>query len=190
MAGKIQFCFKRYEKKYLLMPDQLTKMMAGMEEHMCADQFGRYTICNIYYDTDDYQLIRTSLEKPVYKEKLRMRSYGVPGSEDEVFVELKKKYESVVYKSARLRKLRKRCHTFMTGSCRSRRIRSAARLTGLCTVIILCPRFISPMTGWLSQGWRIRSCGLHLIRICGGGTGSLICARETTASRSFPPVRS
>ena len=98
MAGKIQFCFKRYEKKYLLMPDQLTKMMAGMEEHMCADQFGRYTICNIYYDTDDYQLIRTSLEKPVYKEKLRMRSYGVPGSEDEVFVELKKKYESVVYK--------------------------------------------------------------------------------------------
>lgn len=98
MAGKIQFCFKRYEKKYLLMPDQLTKMMAGMEGHMCADQFGRYTICNIYYDTDDFQLIRTSLEKSVYKEKLRMRSYGVPGSEDEVFVELKKKYESVVYK--------------------------------------------------------------------------------------------
>ena len=95
MAGKIQFCFKRYEKKYLLMPDQLTKMMAGMEEHMCADQFGRYTICNIYYDTDDYQLIRTSLEKPVYKEKLRMRQYeGSPY----VFIELKKKVGKTVYK--------------------------------------------------------------------------------------------
>ena len=98
MACKIQFCFKRYEKKYMLTPDQLTRILAGIDGHMCADEFGRYTICNIYYDTDDFQLIRASLEKPVYKEKLRMRSYGVPGSGDEVFVELKKKYDSVVYK--------------------------------------------------------------------------------------------
>lgn len=98
MAGKIQFCFKRYEKKYMLTPDQLTRMLVGIHGHMRADEFGRYTICNIYYDTDDFQLIRASLEKPVYKEKLRMRSYGVPGSRDEVFVELKKKYNSVVYK--------------------------------------------------------------------------------------------
>lgn len=98
MAGKMQFSFKRYEKKYMLMPDQLTRMLAGMENHMRADEFGRYTICNIYYDTDDFRLIRTSLEKPVYKEKLRMRSYGVPNDRDEVFVELKKKYDSVVYK--------------------------------------------------------------------------------------------
>lgn len=98
MAGKMQFCFKRYEKKYMLTPNQLTQMMEGMRDHMRADEFGRYTICNIYYDTDDFQLIRTSLEKPVYKEKLRMRSYGVPGSQDEVFVELKKKFDSVVYK--------------------------------------------------------------------------------------------
>lgn len=98
MAGKIQFCFKRYEKKYMLTPDQLTRMLAGIDGHMCADEFGHYTICNIYYDTDDFQLIRASLEKPVYKEKLRMRSYGVPSSRDEVFVELKKKYDSVVYK--------------------------------------------------------------------------------------------
>lgn len=98
MACKIQFCFKRYEKKYMLTPDQLTRMLAGISGHMRADEFGRYTICNIYYDTDDFQLIRASLEKPVYKEKLRMRSYGVPGSRDEVFVELKKKYDGVVYK--------------------------------------------------------------------------------------------
>ena len=98
MAGKMQFSFKRYEKKYMLTPDQFTRMLAGMKNYMCADEFGRYTICNIYYDTDDFQLIRTSLEKPIYKEKLRMRSYGVPDSWDEVFVELKKKYDSVVYK--------------------------------------------------------------------------------------------
>ena len=98
MAGKMQFSFKRYEKKYMLTPDQLEKILAGMEGCMRADEFGHYTIGNIYYDTDDFQLIRASLEKPVYKEKLRMRSYGVPRNQDEVFVELKKKYDSVVYK--------------------------------------------------------------------------------------------
>lgn len=98
MAGKMQFSFKRYEKKYMLTPEQYTKMLAGMKHDMRPDEFGRYTICNIYYDTDDFRLIRTSLEKPVYKEKLRMRSYGVPKAQDEVFVELKKKFDSVVYK--------------------------------------------------------------------------------------------
>ncbi len=98
MAGNMQFCFKRYEKKYMLTQDQFEEMMEGMKEYTHADSFGNYTICNIYYDTDDFQLIRASIEKPVYKEKLRMRSYGVPGDNDKVFVELKKKYDSVVYK--------------------------------------------------------------------------------------------
>ncbi|GEM_PF-1095109 len=62
------------------------------------DAYGAYTICNIYYDTGDWRLIRKSLEKTVYKEKLRIRSYGVPTGDDKVFVELKKKYDGVVYK--------------------------------------------------------------------------------------------
>lgn len=98
MAVKMQFCFKRYEKKYMLTPNQLADMLAGMRGYMRADEYGRYTICNLYYDTDDFRLIRASLEKPIYKEKLRMRSYGVPSDEDTVFVELKKKFDSVVYK--------------------------------------------------------------------------------------------
>ena len=65
---------------------------------MSSDAYARYTICNIYYDTDDYKLIRASIEKPIYKEKLRVRSYGVPDKDSKVFVELKKKYEGVVYK--------------------------------------------------------------------------------------------
>lgn len=62
------------------------------------DAYGAYTICNIYYDTGDWRLICKSLEKPVYKEKLRVRSYGVPTGDDKVFVELKKKYDGMVYK--------------------------------------------------------------------------------------------
>lgn len=98
MGGKIQFCFQRYEKKYMLTPGQMAGLLCKMEPYMHPDEFGSYTICNIYYDTDDFKLIRTSLEKPVYKEKLRIRSYGVPGSRDEVFVELKKKCNGIVYK--------------------------------------------------------------------------------------------
>ena len=94
----LQRCFQRYEKKYLLNPEQYQKIRAGLAPYMEADEHGRYTICNLYYDTPDFQLIRASLDKPVYKEKLRMRSYGVPADGDSVFVELKKKYKGVVYK--------------------------------------------------------------------------------------------
>ena len=98
MPQNIQRCFQRYEKKYVLNPEQYQKIRAGLAPYMEADEHGRYTICNLYYDTPDFQLIRASLDKPVYKEKLRMRSYGVPADGDSVFVELKKKYKGVVYK--------------------------------------------------------------------------------------------
>lgn len=93
-----QMVFKRYEMKYLLTRAQKEKVLEAMEPYMKLDKYGRSTIRNIYYDTDNYRLIRKSLEKPVYKEKLRVRSYRAAGPEDEVFVELKKKYDSVVYK--------------------------------------------------------------------------------------------
>ena len=96
--SKIQSCFERYEKKYLLTPEQHRAVLLEMAPYMMPDEHPRYSISNIYYDTENYELIRASLEKPVYKEKLRMRSYGVPGSRDKVFVELKKKFDGVVYK--------------------------------------------------------------------------------------------
>ena len=96
--SETQNCFRRYEKKYLLTPAQYRAMVRGLAPYMRPDRFSNYTICNIYYDTRDFRLIRTSLEKPLYKEKLRVRSYGPVRGEDPVFVELKKKYDGVVYK--------------------------------------------------------------------------------------------
>ena len=93
-----QLTFERVEKKYLLTPAQLDALAPLLHRYMQTDQYGRHTICNVYYDTPDYRLIRTSLQKPVYKEKLRLRSYGVPQPGDIVFVELKMKYRGVVYK--------------------------------------------------------------------------------------------
>ena len=90
--------FKRYEIKYLLGRKQKERILQAMEPYMELDEYGRSTIRNIYYDTDNYRLVRTSLEKPVYKEKLRVRSYSEAAPGDRVFVELKKKYDSVVYK--------------------------------------------------------------------------------------------
>lgn len=93
-----QMIFKRHEMKYLISTDQLALIKAAFQNHMIADVHGKNTICSLYYDTPDFRLIRRSLEKPIYKEKLRLRSYGVADSDTFVFVELKKKYKSVVYK--------------------------------------------------------------------------------------------
>ncbi len=93
-----QATFKRYELKYLLTPSDKQRVLQAMTPYMKLDSYGRTTIRNLYLDTNTFRLIRRSLEKPVYKEKLRIRSYQTPGEEDPVFVELKKKYQSVVYK--------------------------------------------------------------------------------------------
>ena len=89
---------QRYEMKYLLGPREKAAVLEAMSPYMQLDQYGRTTIRNVYFDTDSFRLVRRSLEKPAYKEKLRIRSYQPPRPEDPVFVELKKKYQSVVYK--------------------------------------------------------------------------------------------
>lgn len=90
--------FERTEKKYLLTPSQFDALSRMLAPKMTIDQYGEHTISNIYYDTVDYRLIRASIEKPDYKEKLRVRSYKTPQADDKVFVELKKKCDGVVYK--------------------------------------------------------------------------------------------
>lgn len=104
-----QFIFKRYELKYILTRAQKEAILQAMAPHMQLDKFGRSTIRNIYYDTPCSRLIRKSIEKPAYKEKLRLRSYRQVGGEDKVFVELKKKHDSIVYK----RRMELPCRTAM-----------------------------------------------------------------------------
>lgn len=92
------YVFERVERKFLLTPRQYEGLMRTLPEYMQADQYGESTILSLYLDTEDSLLIRRSLEKPVYKEKLRLRSYGVPREMDNVFLEVKKKVRGVVYK--------------------------------------------------------------------------------------------
>ncbi len=94
----VQTIFKRYELKYKLTIQQYLDLYECMREHMKLDSYGRHKISNIYFDTDDYRIIRLSLEKPQYKEKLRLRIYGEPNDEKPAFIELKKKFKGVVYK--------------------------------------------------------------------------------------------
>lgn len=93
-----QAIFKRYEIKYVITLAQKERIVEAMEPHMALDKYGRTTIRNIYFDTANYRLVRHSIEKPAYKEKLRIRSYSQAEAGSQVFVELKKKYDSVVYK--------------------------------------------------------------------------------------------
>lgn len=94
--------FNRFEHKYKLDTETFQKVLKVMDEHMEHDSHcenhSLYTIANIYYDTADNALIRESLSKPAYKEKLRLRSYGVPNTDSEVFLEIKKKYRGLVNK--------------------------------------------------------------------------------------------
>lgn len=92
------YTFERRELKYRITDAQRAALEAVFGARMVPDEYGESTICNIYYDTADYRLIRASLEKPAYKEKLRLRSYGVTEQGGEVFLELKKKYKGIVYK--------------------------------------------------------------------------------------------
>ncbi len=88
--------FKRSEVKFLIDASQRAMLEKAFAEHMIPDEHGESTICNVYYDTPDYRLIRRSLEKPAYKEKLRIRSYGRAKQDGKVFMELQKKYDGVV----------------------------------------------------------------------------------------------
>ncbi|PKM73164.1 MAG: molecular chaperone [Firmicutes bacterium HGW-Firmicutes-16] len=94
----VQNTFMRYEMKYLVNSEQRRAITELMEKYMTLDEFGRSTICNVYYDTPDMRLVRRSIEKPIYKEKLRVRCYGALPAGDRVFIELKKKYDDVVFK--------------------------------------------------------------------------------------------
>lgn len=90
--------FERLEQKYFVTDAQREALMAELGGRFVPDEYGESRIFSLYYDTPDYRLIRRSLEKPIYKEKLRLRTYGAPGATSTAFAEIKKKYRGIVYK--------------------------------------------------------------------------------------------
>lgn len=90
--------FKRIEKKYFLTTEKYKELLSLLGNKVTLDKYGKHTICNIYLDTENFLLIRNSIDAKVYKEKLRLRSYGTPSDGDHVFLEIKKKFDGVVYK--------------------------------------------------------------------------------------------
>ena len=89
---------KRYEMKYIMSPEQTEYFKKSVEGHMNIDKFGLTSIASLYYDTPNYRLIRTSVEKPPFKEKIRLRSYGLATDTSPVFLELKRKAYGIGYK--------------------------------------------------------------------------------------------
>ena len=94
----MQEIFQRVEQKYILTKEQKEQFIQTVKEHLIDDEYGPSTICNIYFDNENNDLIRTSIDKPAYKEKVRLRSYNTPNKETKAFLEIKKKYDGVVYK--------------------------------------------------------------------------------------------
>ena len=91
--------FRRVEKKYILDESQYEKIKLAMANDMEPDQYGKSTICNIYFDSEDYELVRHSITKPFYKDKVRLRSYNTPKDENsKVYLEIKRKCDKIVGK--------------------------------------------------------------------------------------------
>jgi len=90
--------FKRYEYKFILTDAQHISILKIIEQNISEDAYSNYLVQNIFFDTSDWSVIRASIERPVYKEKLRLRCYGIPDVKSTMFLELKKKYEGIVYK--------------------------------------------------------------------------------------------
>ena len=107
-----QRVFNRYEKKFLI--DEMTyqEIRSRLEKYMQVDDYGWHNIRNLYYDTDTDELIRTSIEKPQYKEKFRVRCYGQPTADTSYFLEIKKKYKGLVNKR-RINLNREEADTFL-----------------------------------------------------------------------------
>ena len=95
---KAKTTFRRLEKKFLLTTEQFLRIKEEIDRRFDPDEYGETKICNLYFDTPSYLLIRRSIEKPIFKEKLRLRTYGVPSQNSQSFIEIKRKYNSEVYK--------------------------------------------------------------------------------------------
>ena len=98
MASGPIVVMKRYELKYMINARQTAFLKERLNGHMLLDEYGRTSIASLYYDTPDYRLIRKSVEKPPFKEKIRLRSYGLATQTSPVFLEMKRKAYRIVYK--------------------------------------------------------------------------------------------
>lgn len=93
-----EYIFKRREEKYLLTKHQKDSLLDNISTHIEKDQYFNSKICTLYFDNDNHDLIINSLEKPPYKDKVRLRSYGIPQLDDYIYLEIKNKYKRIVGK--------------------------------------------------------------------------------------------
>jgi SPX domain protein involved in polyphosphate accumulation len=90
--------FYREEQKYFLTKKEYETLLHEINQYLVKDKYFHEKICNIYFDNEHDELVLKSLNKPLYKEKIRLRSYNVPTLDNNVFLEIKKKYNGVVNK--------------------------------------------------------------------------------------------
>lgn len=90
--------FRRVEKKYIVTKKQYEELKENILNYMIEDEHGKSTICNLYFDSDLYELISNSITKPFFKEKIRLRSYNIPKKDSDVFLEIKRKCDGIVSK--------------------------------------------------------------------------------------------
>ena len=183
--------FERVEKKYLATPDQCRSFLSLTDGRLRPDRYAAYTICNLYYDTDRYDLIRPSLDKPLYKEKLRMRSYGRAEADSPVYLELKKSSWALCINAGPYFRTHRRAPLPQARTCRGP-IRKPCRRCGRSPVSSAAIRWrkrrISAMTVPPTPAWKTRSCASRSTAISVSGSGSWVWKAACGARPSCRPA--
>ena len=162
MAG-FNTVFKRVEVKYFIPKEKIDAFKRAVDPYMQLDDYGLTTIMNIYYDNEENDLLVRSLAKPKYKEKLRLRTYGIPGKDSTAFIELKKKADGIVYKRRAAMKLSEAERFLNEGIAPEEKTQAedggsamtAASLPVLCASF--GDRLINPLYGYTEEGGRPRA---------------------------------
>ena len=99
----LETSFERIETKYVVSKTDLHDLIEDLKDYLVEDDYPTSTISNIYFDTEDFQLIQDSLQNQYKKEKIRMRTYlSQPTLDSQVFLEIKTKDQEGVGRKFRL----------------------------------------------------------------------------------------
>lgn len=103
MKKTIETSFKRIETKYIVAKDDVKDLIKDLKEYVVEDDYPTSTISNIYFDTENFDVIQDALAKQHRREKIRMRTYiEKPQADSPVFLEVKSKDEEGIGHKFRL----------------------------------------------------------------------------------------
>jgi len=93
--------FDRWELKYVVTVKQMYQLMHALKNYVVLDENGDdglYKIKSIYYDSHDFKFYHEKMNGNKYRQKVRLRGYNNVAYNDDVYFEIKQRYNTTVQK--------------------------------------------------------------------------------------------